>query len=68
MTKNISRALEGELMPAIINMNGLQIPIVGVGSPSSKYFSNFMHFDFQLWRHTVDTSDSKAAKAPQLNL
>lgn len=60
---DISHALKDELMPAIIHMTGLQIPTVGVGSPSSKYSSNFMYFDFQLWRRTVDALDSKAASA-----
>lgn len=68
MTENLSHALKGELIPAIININDLQIPIVGVGSPSGKYFSHFMHFDFQLWAHTVGTSGSQAAQAPWLHL
>lgn len=68
MTENLSRALKGELIPEIINITDVQILIVGVGSPSGKYFSHFMHFDFQPWERTVGTSDSQAAQAPRLNL
>lgn len=53
MTENLSHALKGELIPATININDLQIPVAGASLPSGKYFSHFLHFDLELWEHTI---------------
>lgn len=46
--RNIPHAVKGELMLAVININDLQITIVGVVLLLGKYLSSFMHSDFQI--------------------